>query len=289
MNCGLEEMAKTASERGYKIFAVTDHNSDAKFAGEMIKYYPQHDIYLVRGKENRCKNILSIALPNGQTEILKDDEKMLSEIRREQISQLGELDAEKVKIERAEYNDMILLGYHDHIDSFRPLVRTMKEAREKGAIVIATSPFNNSAKGLHKRRLENSAVLQNLDAMEILNADSGFGWLCYSDIRACKFSRDNNLPGIFVNDAHTLREIGLAGFGVKKTYAPFEAEPNLTLENYLKNPRRIADNPPEFIEALRGILQNRAFTNQGRYIPLFSIGYADKRQTLSHKHAILRD
>jgi len=231
----LEEMAKTAIKRKYDVFVVADHNMDIKFDGQRIRYYEFDGKGIFLVRGMECR----------------------------------------CRLKDPVMKDILLIGYENGIRPFREIDETLDYCKQKRGIAIATSPFNEEARGLSGKQLEK--VVEKLDAIETLNSSSSLGFLCCFDALAEEFAKEKNIPGVFVNDAHTLSEIGLAGIGIKKGYL-----------KVLEKPNEILREPDLLIQGLKEVILQKKFNNYGNYIPKMSILYPSKFVTLSHKHAVLK-
>jgi hypothetical protein len=252
----LFEVAEVAAARGYKFFAITNHSDDSQFNGKRIIYSKDHDIFLLRGIECRCQE------PSlGTEEYFSINE--------------GKYKTRKIL---GQENDIVLVGYRGHIDSFKPFQETLDKASQNNSFIQVTAPFNPLAKGPSEKKI--GSFLPIIDAVEIFDSNNA-SYLCYSDIIAAKWLEETNsrlnseykVPGIFVNDAHTLREIGCAGTGFK--IADFI--------KFIENPSYTVNHADELLEVVRFSLRANRYTNYGYYFPRFSILYPDKIR------AILRD
>mgnify|MGYP001613882056 FL=1 len=235
-NYALEQIARVAAKRGYKVFGVSDHNRDDKFNEKRVIYFPFGDgIYLVRGNEVGCYK-------NGKAQ-----------------------------------GDILTVGYNGRIPSFEPLEDIVQRAKEQDSIIIATTPFNELMGGIGEEKL--SQIIPYLHAIEVFNATSNMAFLRYADALAKIFAQKFGITGIYDEDAHTLDEIGLAGFSISKRHLPSLRMP----------PEEIECSPQVLINELKTALsQGNVANNQGHYMPLASVSYPAKSKTLSHKQAILK-
>ncbi len=240
LNYDLDDIARTAARRHIKVLAVTDHNSDIKFDGKKVLYWPYGGgVFLIRGMEVRCKE--------------KD----------------------------GTWKDIIFTGYNKNIAPFKNVTDTLKRARDNDSLNIGTSIGNDGAHGLSLDRI--LEMKSSFDAVEILDSSTGMVYFRYSDILANEFAKKNNLPGIFAEDAHTLREIGLSAFGVKQQDLAIPSGDANTIRDWLNS-----HGDTILIHTLRKILKNNQFTNYGGYMPRFSLFYPDKFLTLAHENAVLK-
>jgi hypothetical protein len=261
-NYDLEDLAFMAAIRGYKIFGVTNHRRDYQFEGNSILYNRDFDVFLVRGMECRCEEELEN----------KKKRKFFSLRKLRQSS----------KDERGEENDILLLGYKDNIRDFKPLKETLNKAKQQEALIILTSFANRAFKGpSYERALE---IKPYTDAMEISDSNLVSQATAY-EIMAAKFAKDNNIPGIVANDAHTLREIGCSGIGFPEEDYDFLDDINPKLKE--EKTKYVVNNPQILIEALRNSFKTRRYNNYWNHIPKLSFIYPDKILSL-FRDAVLR-
>jgi predicted metal-dependent phosphoesterase TrpH len=252
-NYELEDIARVGAINGYRIMAVTNHRRDYQFEGNRVLYNKDFDIYLIRGMECRCEENLEH----------KRIRKRFS-LRKLQY---------KFEEEHGEENDVILVGYRDSIKDFQPFEETIRLAREQNALIIGTAVGNRYAKGPSIKRM--LSIKDYFDAVEIFDSNHVLKMAAF-DVIAKHFAMNNNLAGIYANDAHTLREIGCAGIGLfEKDYM------------FLDNPMEVVNNPDLLIEALRNSLRQSRFTNYGYKVPIFSFLYPSKAISLV-RDAIIR-
>jgi predicted metal-dependent phosphoesterase TrpH len=181
---------------------------------------------------------------------------------------------------RGDFRDLIVVGYKGTLKPFKKLEDTLKDAKDKEAIIIGTSIGNRAAKGI-----ESEKVLEfkdYFDAIEILDSSTGAKCFRYYDIKAAEFARKQGIPGVYSNDSHTLREIGLAGFGITKEKLKFPVMTEGEVQDWINS-----GGDDEFIKNLKRLIKTNQFTNYGNYMPAFSLAYPDKFRTLDHRFAIL--
>jgi len=264
IDCSLEDIARRGAEAGYKIIGVTNHNSDQKFSGERVLYFDFGS---------------GIYLVKGKENRCIED-----------------------ATKKDEGKDIILIGYENHVDPFMPIEKTLDSAKKNKGIIIVTSGFNRPSHGFGLFELDR--YLEYFDAIETMNPCSGLSCFNYSDILSIDFARKNSLAGIYGDDAHTLDEIGLAGWAVKKDVLPF-----LDDAGFIKDSRVISDhgrainNADVLVEGIRNILYDpqmivsshgkpmegsKGIFNYGNFMPKLSLMYPIKFPTLSHKHAVLQ-
>lgn len=251
----LFEIAEVAAMRGYKFFALTNHSDDSQFNGKRIIYSKDHDVFLLRGMECRCQE------PSPGTE---------------DYWSINEGKYKTHKILGAE-TDVLFIGYAGHIDSFKPFYETVKKAKEQNnALVQITSPLNRAAKGPNEENM--LAVLPYVDAVEVFDSNN-VSYLSIADILAAKWLNDRNervlsvnkIPGVYANDAHTLREIGSAGVGFKKE----------DFEKFIYDPSYTLKHPDEFLQTIKESMQKGRYSNYGNYAPRCSFIYPDKLRSIA--------
>ena len=217
-----------AAERGCRITAITDHNSDAEFNKQIgnvpvfVWYHNKKAHYAMRGMELNCL--------------------------------VGNHDNEKVK-------DIMVIGYRDSLRSRLPLDETILRARHQGALIGITSPLNEPFFGLNEEQMEKLLIGRKVDYVEIFNASKGSPFF-HSDVLAALMLKEYNayaqegrkIAGIYVPDSHIKEHCMGAFFGVKK--ADF---------GFLEDPDKVKRNPELLIEGLRTAFRNNAVTNYGEY------------------------
>jgi predicted metal-dependent phosphoesterase TrpH len=244
---GIFNLSQTAASRGYKIVAITNHSEPNFFEGRRVMYDKANRLFMVRGLECRCEDGERMDKNHFTTNPLK----MFN-----RVSQDGEL------------NDVVLIGYKGKIPRYESTEKTLKTAKESGALIIATSAGDRASKGLSLSAIEKHRGY--FDAIEILNSNYKHS-LKVHDILARRFAFEHDLPGIYVSDSHTLREIGSAGVAFKKQDFKF----------FFDNPDFVLYNPTNFLDTIRSSLKQGKYSNVGGYYPLFSIFYLDKIKAIA--------
>ena len=145
---------------------------------------------------------------------------------------------------------ILTVGAASNIQDYRNLDETIKEAKDKDAIIIADHPFTKVWGGIGKENLEE--YLDKYDAIEIFNSQNIalLPLIPILDQRgsndlAREFSRQNNLPGVATSDSHRLNEIALSYITFKKSINYYDSD--------------------LVISSLRSIIKSKDFENVTRY------------------------
>lgn len=295
----LAEIGEIGFKRNIDIIGVTDHNLDIKFDGKRMISYSKGNWtgWLIRGMECRCRDndAFGTLVENKLQALGKDvsSQEVQDWLSRGTLSRALSFlkidDYNVQKLLKAEYDlmrDLLLLGYDGYIKPFRDFKETALACRNQNGLVIATSPFNTGARGLNREQL--GKIIDSVDAIETFNSCSGKGRLCAYDILAEEYAEEVGKTGIFVNDAHTKREFGIAGFKVDAARFSYLDDPDYirAIANKTNGERKPLEQ--RFFEDLRQVIRTEEIENEGTYIPKASLVYLDKMLTLSHKHAVLR-
>lgn len=197
----IEEIAYEAAEKGCKILAITDHNTDEYFNEQMGNKRLGHYnfdgkiIYVIRGIECNC--------------MIED----------------------KIK-------DLIIIGHKNSIKSGMYLDSLVKLAKDEGALIGITSPLNTPFFGLDKNQIEILLNSGNIDYLETFNSSKGAPFFHNDVLAAILLNRHNEylspekkVGGIYVADSHLKKHVMDAFFGVgKKEFSylenPLEVEKN---------------------------------------------------------------
>jgi hypothetical protein len=218
-------IAREAAEKGCKILAITDHNSDEEFYQQLgphivVPWYFKKQLhYVVRGME--CNS-----MKNG-----------------------------KIK-------DMMFIGYQGSIPSRLPLEEAIDRAHKQGALVGITSPLNEPFFGLNEDEIENLLKNKKIDYMEILNSSKGAPFF-HNDVIAslglkeynASMPKHHKVAGIYVSDSHVKANVMDAYFGIKKDDFRFLEDPH----------NQIKEHPEILIEGLRTAFRNNRVSNYGSY------------------------
>jgi len=143
---------------------------------------------------------------------------------------------------------ILTVGATGDIKNYNDLSETIKEAKDKDAIIIADHPFTSVWGGLGRKNLEEH--LEDWDAIEVFNAQNiklvpFLMDQTESNKLAQEFAYENNLPGVATSDSHKLNEIALS-------YITFKQKLNFSKSD-------------DIIAYLRKIIKNKEFENVRRY------------------------
>jgi len=145
---------------------------------------------------------------------------------------------------------ILTVGATGDIQNYKDIEETLKEARDKDAIIIADHPFTSVWGGIGKENLEE--YLDKWDAIEVFNSQNIalVPFLSFLDQRrsndyAQSFADKHNLAGVATSDSHRLNEIALSYITFKREINYYDAD--------------------LVISSLRDLIRKKEFENVKRY------------------------
>jgi predicted metal-dependent phosphoesterase TrpH len=98
--------------------------------------------------------------------------------------------------------ELIVLCLRETLPNGRPLLETIRQAREAGGFIIVPHPFDPMRRGVGNAI---KPCLEHIDAIEVFNARTIFRRF---NEKALSFAREHNLPSVIGSDSHFPEEMG---------------------------------------------------------------------------------
>ena len=124
---------------------------------------------------------------------------------------------------------ILTIGGVSDIKNYNDLEETLKEAKDKDAIIIADHPFTGVWGGLGRANLDKH--LESWDAIETFNSQNIalIPFLPVLDQRSSNdnakaFTKEYNLPGVATSDSHRLNEVALSYITFKEKINHYDSD-----------------------------------------------------------------